>query len=75
MTIEFHGVEFSNAAEAIQHYYASGFGDRVIALNGKYYLTRQAEADRLEAAGVAFVFVFDHECRAGEHRLVSVPVN
>jgi hypothetical protein len=75
MTMTFEAIEFDNAGEAIQHYYASGYGDDVISLDGKYYLTKEAEAQRLEAAGIEFAFVFDHEMPDGTNRLITVPVN
>jgi hypothetical protein len=59
MTMTFQAIEFDNANEAIQYYDASGYGDDVISLDGKYYLTRKAEAERLD----------------GQHRLITVPVN
>jgi hypothetical protein len=75
MTIEFRGIEFDSADEAIQHYYASGYGDRVISLGNRYYVTRQAEAERLAAAGVEFAHVFLHDMPNGTERIVTVPVN
>ncbi|MCC7291481.1 MAG: hypothetical protein IT449_05400 [Phycisphaerales bacterium] len=73
MTIE--AIEFDSAHEAIQHYYAGGYGDRVIALDRKYYLLKQAEAERLETAGVEFAYVFDHDLPDGRNVLMTVPVN
>ena len=75
MTIEFQAIEFDTADEATQHYYASGYGDAVIMLDGKYYVTRKAEADRLAAAGVEFAYVFDHDMPDGTNRIITVPVN
>jgi hypothetical protein len=75
MTITFEAIEFDNAHEAIQHYYASGYGDDVISLGGKYYLVKRAEAERIEVAGVEFAYVHDHVMPDGEHRIVTVPVN
>ena len=75
MRITFEAIEFDNAHEAIQHYYASGYGDDVILLGGKYYLVKRAEAERIEAAGIEFAYVHDHEMPDGEHRIVTVPVN
>lgn len=75
MTIEFNAIAFDTADEALQHYYASGYGDAVIALGGRYYVTRDAEADRLAAAGVEFAYVCDHEMPDGTFRIVTVPVN
>lgn len=75
MTIEFQAIEFDSADEAIQHYYASGYGDAVIALDGKYYVTRKTEAERLAVAGVEFAYVFDHDMPDGTNRIITVPVN
>jgi hypothetical protein len=75
MTIEFRAIEFDNADEAIQHYYASGYGDRVISLGNRYYVTHRAEAERLEAAGIEFAYVFDHDLPDGRNVIVTVPVN
>ncbi len=75
MTIEFEAIEFGAAGDAIQHYYASGYGDVVIAVNGKYYVAYKAVAERLAAAGVEFAYVHDHEMPDGAHRIVTVPVN
>lgn len=68
MTIK--AIEFNTADEAIQHYYASGYGDRVILLGSKYYVTRKTEADRLDAAGIEFAYLFDDGIRT-----MAVPVN
>jgi hypothetical protein len=75
MTITFEAIEFANAHEAIQHYYASGYGDNVISLHGKYYLIKRIEADRIEMAGIEFAYVFDHEMPDGTSRIMTVPVN
>lgn len=74
-TITFEAMEFPTASEAIQHYYASGYGDRIIRLNGHYYLTKQEEAERLEITGVEFAYVCDHEMPDGRNVIVTVPVN
>jgi hypothetical protein len=74
MTINFKAIEFKTAGEAIQEANASGCG-AAIALGGKYYAIFTAEAERLEAAGVEFAYVFDHEMPDGTHRIVTVPVN
>ncbi len=74
-TMTFEAIEFDSAHEAIQHYYASGHGDRVIQLGGKAYLTTEAEAERLAAAGVEFAYVFDHDLPDGRNVIMTVPVN
>lgn len=73
MTIR--AVGFNSANEAIQHYYASGYGDHVVMLGGCYYVTTRAEADRLAATGVEFAYVFDRDRSDGRNVLVTVPVN
>ena len=75
MTITFEAIEFDTAGEAIQHYYASGYGDAVISLGGKYYVTKRGEADRLAEAGSEFAYVFDHDMPDGSNRIMTVPVN
>ena len=75
MTINIKAIEFTDVHEAFQHYDASGYGDTVISLAGKYYLTTKAEAERIEAMGVEFAYVFDHEMPDGSFRIMTVPVN
>ena len=74
-TIEFEAVEFATANEAFQHYYASGYGDKVIRLDGQYYVIRQAEADRLAASGVEFAYLHIHDMPDGSERIIAVPIN
>jgi hypothetical protein len=73
-TIEFQGVEFDTAGEAIQHTYASGCGV-AICVDGRNLVVEQAEADRLAAAGVEFAYLCDYELPDGSRRVVTVPVN
>ncbi|HKQ48615.1 MAG TPA: hypothetical protein VJZ71_11140 [Phycisphaerae bacterium] len=75
MTLEFEAIEFDTADEALQHFCASGYGDAVITLSGKSYVIRQAEADRLAAAGCEFAYLCDHEMPDGTFRIMTVPVN
>ena len=74
-TVTFEAIAFETAHEAIQHYYASGYGDRVIALVGKYYLVKKAEAERLEASALEFAYVVDHDLPDGRNVILTVPVN
>ncbi|GMU38250.1 MAG: hypothetical protein KJ057_09720 [Phycisphaerae bacterium] len=74
-TVTFEAIEFETASEAIQHYYASGYGNDVIALDGKYYVVKKAEADRLAEAGLEFAYVFDHDLPDGRNVILTVPVN
>jgi hypothetical protein len=75
MTIEFKAIEFDHAYEAFQYYDASGYGEVIISLGRKYYLTTRAEAERLAAARVEFAYVCDHEMPDGARRIMTVPVN
>ncbi len=75
MSIEFKAIEFPTAPEAIQHYYADPHTGAVITFGGKYYAVAKSEAERLEAAGVEFAYVCDHEMPDGTHRIITVPVN
>ena len=75
MTATFEAIEFDSAGEALQHYSASGYGDAVISLKGKYYVTKRAEADRIAAARIEFAYVFDHDMPDGTSRIMTVPVN
>ncbi len=72
-TIQVHGIEFPNASEALQHYYAGG--GEVILLAGRYFVVQKAEAERLAADGVEFAYVHEHELSDGSFRIVTVPVN
>lgn len=67
--IEIEGIAFPTAEEAIQHTNASGFGV-AITVSGKNLVVSEAAAQRLEAAGVQFAYLHDHE-----GRIVTVPVN
>lgn len=72
--IEFQGIEFTTADEAIQHCDASGRGE-AIRVDGRNMVVEQAEADRLAAAGVSFAYLCVHEMPDGSTRIVTVPVN
>jgi len=73
-TIEFHGIEFKTADEAIQHASASGRGEAVL-VGGKHMVVEKAEAERLAAAGVEFAYLCVHKAPDGTERVVTVPVN
>lgn len=60
--------EFATAAEAIR--YAREHRPVAIAIDGRYRVVTQAEADRLQAAGVEFAYLTEVD-----GRVVSVPVN
>ena len=73
-TIEFTGIEFATADEAIQHADASGRGEPVL-IGGKAYVTEKAEAERLAAAGVSFAYLVVHGLPDGSSRVMTIPVN
>ncbi len=75
MTIEFQAIECENADEAIQTTYADPRADRALFLDGRYYALPRTEAQRLEAAGVEFAYLFDHDLPDGRNIIVTVPVN
>ena len=70
----FNAYEFPNASEALQHVDASGRGV-AIRLRRQPLVVSQADADRLEAAGVEFAYLCDHEMPDGSWRIVTIPVN
>ena len=70
--MEFHAIDFKTAGEAIQ--YADAGGGRAILLDGPKVVT-EAEAYRLEATGIEFAFLCDHEMPDGTFRIISIPVN
>ncbi len=74
MTIEFKAIKFDNASEAIQHTEASGRGHAIL-LDGHTLAIDQCDAERLDAAGVEFAYLCDHELPDGSHRIVTIPVN
>ena len=60
--------EFASAGLAIQDLDASGSGDRVISLDGRYFTVSHGEYERLEQAGVPFDTWHDLD-----GRLICVP--
>jgi hypothetical protein len=67
--ITIRGTRHPNAHEAIQHLSVSA-DDHAILVGGTYLTVSKAEAERLEASGIPFAFLYDYH-----GRLVSVPVN
>jgi len=67
--MQIEGVEFDTAHEAIQHTEAAGWGTAV-RVDGKNLVIREADAERMAAAGVEFAYLCDHE-----GRIVHIPVN
>jgi hypothetical protein len=74
MTITYEAIEFETDSEAIQHTDASGRGV-AISVRGQAMAVDQNDAHRLEAAGVEFAYLCDHEMPDGSNRIVTVPVN
>ena len=62
------GTRHHSAHEAVQHLSVSG-DDHAISVGGMYLTVPQAEAERLEASGIPFTYLFDRD-----GRIVSVPV-
>jgi hypothetical protein len=72
--MQFNAYEFAYAGEALQHVDASGRGE-AIRYNGRNLVVEAEDAKRLEETGVEFAYLHDHECRDGEWRIMTVPVN
>jgi hypothetical protein len=73
MTIEYHAIEFETAHEAIQWADDNRRGTAIL-LDGPKVVD-QDDVDRLDAAGVEFAYLYDHEMPDGSNRIVTVPVN
>ncbi len=58
-----------NAHEAIQHLSVSG-DDYAISVGGMHLTVKKAEAERLEASGIPFAYLFDRD-----RRIMTIPVN
>lgn len=75
--ITFQATEHRSAAEALQYLDASG-DERAIMIGAhggrivKYLTLTQAEAERLEAAGITFAYLCYHEPTG---RMMTIPVN
>ena len=67
--ITIRATEHQNAHQAIQHLEVSG-DDHAILLDGKYLTLKQAEADRIEMAGIEFAYIVDHH-----GKIMTIPVN
>ncbi|MBN1489777.1 MAG: hypothetical protein JXA69_07660 [Phycisphaerae bacterium] len=67
--ITIRGTRHASAHAAIAHLSVSG-DDRAINVGGMYLSVTQAEAERLEAAGIPFAYMFDYD-----GRFMTVPVN
>ena len=67
--ITIRATEHPSAHEAIQHLDASG-DDHAIAVGDKYLTLKQAEVERIAAAGVEFAYLVDHH-----GKIMTIPVN
>jgi len=67
--ITIRGTRHRSAHEAIQHLLVSA-DDHAISVGGMYLTVTKAEAQRLEASGIPFAYLFDRD-----GRIMTVPVN
>ena len=67
--MQIEGIEFDTAHEAIQYTDAAGWGV-AIRVDRKNLIVREADAQRMSAAGVEFAYLCDHK-----GRIVHIPVN
>jgi hypothetical protein len=67
--ITIRATEHPSAHEAIQHLEVSG-DDHAILVGNKYLTLKQAEVERIAAAGVEFAYLIDHQ-----GKIMSIPVN
>jgi len=67
--ITIQATEHQSAHEAIQHLDVSG-DDQAVLVGDKYLTTKQAEVDRLAAAGIEFAHLVDHH-----GKIMTIPVN
>jgi hypothetical protein len=67
--ITIRATEHRSAHEAIQHLDVSG-DDCAILVGNRYLTAKQAEADKIAAAGVEFAYLVDHH-----GRIMTIPVN
>ena len=73
-TLAVHAIECDSASDALQHADASGFGEAIL-LDGKPMVVPKADCDRLDAAGVEFAYLCNHQRPDGSYGIVTVPVN
>lgn len=67
-------IECESNTDALQEADAGGRGEAVL-INGKPMVVPQADCHRLEAAGVEFAYLHNHQMPDGSYRIVTVPVN
>ena len=73
-TINIHAIECESNSDALQWADASGQGEAVL-LDGEPMVVPKDDCYRLQAAGVGFAYLCDHEMPDGSYRIVTVPVN
>ena len=59
----------ANASDALQHLDVSG-DDHAILVHGKCLTLKQAELDRIAAAGIEFAYLVEHN-----GKIMTIPVN
>ena len=67
--ITIRATEHPSAHKAIQHLEVSG-DDHAVLVGNKYLTLKQAEAQRIAAAGVEFAYLIDHQ-----GKIMTIPVN
>jgi hypothetical protein len=67
--ITIRATEHTSAHEAIQHLDASG-DDHAILVAGKCLTAKQAEVEKIAAAGIEFAYLVDHH-----GKIMTIPVN
>jgi hypothetical protein len=72
--LDIHATKCESCSDALQHADASGFGEAIL-LDGKAMVVPQADCDRLQAAGVGFAYLHNHEMPDGSYRIMTVPVD
>ena len=72
--MKFEAIEFETSDEALQHVAAGGRGVAIL-LHAKALVVSVEDADRLQAEGVEFAYLYDEECSDGRYRILTIPVN
>ena len=67
--ITIRATEHPNAHEAIQHLDVSG-DDHAVAVGNRYLTLRQAEVEKIAAAGIEFAYLVTHD-----GQIMTIPVN
>lgn len=67
-------IEFASVEEAFQHMDASGWGELVVRIGGRYYLTTRDEAHRPDVAVEAFFYYVQRD-DGSKHVTVDLPAD